>query len=98
MDDIPSQLLVELNLDDTNENKTTLTAKFKEAWAIIKDSIDNKADDDELAKDKIFVAAVKSLTAQLFYDRTLSGGISVGTQMMINHLVGKVDQNGYQSD
>lgn len=95
MEDLARSLLSELNLDDNN--LPVITSKVQEAWALIKDSIDNNADDEELAKDDVFILAVKSLATQLFYDRTLSGGTSIGIQMMINHLVGKVGKDGYSN-
>lgn len=72
-------LLDELNLDDGE--LATLKAKVVEAVAIVRRSVDfsNESDDG-------FSGAVKVMATQLYYDRTLSAGLSNGMIMMLTQL------------
>lgn len=72
-------LLNELNLDDAE--LTTLQALVNSATDIVKNSAANV---DETSQTTI--TAVKTLATQMYYDRTLTDGMSRGLMMMLTHL------------
>ncbi|WKF86020.1 hypothetical protein [Lacticaseibacillus pantheris] len=78
-DQLAQALLNELNLDDAE--LATLKAKAAEAEVIVRRSIDFS---DE--SDTGFSGAVKVMATQLYYDRTLSTGLSNGMIMMLTQL------------
>ena len=80
------KLRAELNLDDFEETNTLLTDLLTQSEAIVLDSTNYKNYEQVSDKD-IFTRAVFTLATQLYYDRTLSEGLSKGLQMMLNHLV-----------
>lgn len=88
-------VLAELNLDETDENKKTIKSILEQAEQIIANSVDQNVKLTDLEKNKIFQRAVITLTTDLYYNRTLPDGLSLGVQMMINTLKG-VDFNAKQ--
>lgn len=98
MDDMANQLMTELNLDDTESNKSTIAELTKQAWAMVKTAVDSSAKDDDLQADPIFIRAVKAQATALFYDRTLANGTPTGVRMMITHLQGEVGPDGFKHD
>lgn len=90
----PTTVLAELNLDDNDDNRKTITALIAEAQDIIIHSVDSTKQVADYDTNLIFQRAVKTLVTDLYYDRTLSNGMSLGLQMMINHLKGEVVVNG----
>lgn len=88
-------MMQELNLDETDENKTVITALLFEADAMIRNSVDSKADKSDFEKDPIYQRCLKSLVTQLWYDRTLEDGMPKGIQMMIVHLQSEVKADGF---
>lgn len=84
-DKLMLKLRDELNLDDFDETNTLLTDLLKQSEAIVLDSTNYKSYEQVSNKD-IFTRAVFTLATQLYYDRTLSEGLSKGLQMMLNHL------------
>lgn len=87
-------VLAELNLDDNDDNRKTITALIAEAQDIIIHSVDSTKQVSDYDTNLIFQRAVKTLVTDLYYDRTLSQGMSLGLQMMINHLKGEVVVDG----
>lgn len=90
------QLMDELNLDDTPENTDLLRNLLAQSEAFIKDSVDPKTDLIKYEQDPMFERAAYTLATQLFYDRTMSSGTSLGLQMMLNHLSGEVGADGFK--
>lgn len=86
----PTTVLAELNLDDNDDNRKTITSLIAEAQDIIRHSVDSTKTAEDYANNLIFQRAVKTLVTDLYYDRTLSNGMSLGLKMMINHLKGEV--------
>lgn len=85
-DELILKLRDELNLDDFDETNTLLIDLLTQSEAIVLDSTNYKNYEQVSDKD-IFTRAVFTLATQLYYDRTLSEGLSKGLQMMLNHLV-----------
>lgn len=84
-DELMLKLRDELNLDDFDETNTLLIDLLTQSEAIVLDSTNYKNYEQVSDKD-IFTRAVFTLATQLYYDRTLSEGLSKGLQMMLNHL------------
>lgn len=89
-----AKLMDDLNLDDTPENTALITDLIGDASDLIRSSVDYNVDESEYLKLPMYSRAVKTLVTQLYYDRELSEGMSKGLQMMINHLIGRVDHGG----
>lgn len=81
----PKQLLEELHIDDTSEEETTIRNLVSMAKAIVDEAIQD-INNSELAQDKLYISAIKTLTTQLYYDRTLSEGKAPAVQLLIAHL------------
>lgn len=86
---ITQDLLTELNLDQSPENKTVVDALVKDAQELVLDSVNSSLSASNLADDPIFLRVTKALATSMFYDRSLSHGVPVGVQMMITHLKGR---------
>lgn len=86
---ITQDLLTELNLDETPENNSVVDVLLKDAGELVTDSVNKNLSASDLAKDPIYLRAVKALATSLFYDRSLSQGVPAGVQMMITHLKGR---------
>lgn len=82
-------LLEELNLDSTAENKTVMAALIQSSQELIIDAVNGNLSASKLASDQIYIRAVKALATTLYFDRTLSQGYPLGVQMMITHLKGR---------
>ena len=89
-------MLDELCLDATDETTRLITDLLSQSERIIRDSVDKTNPLSDYEQDPIFIRAAKTLCTQLYYDRTLTGGMSLGLQMMINHLKGEVADDGYK--
>lgn len=89
-------MLDELCLDATDETTQLITDLLSQSESIIRDSVDKTKSIATYEQDPIFVRASKTLCTQLYYDRALTGGMSLGLQMMINHLKGEVEADGYK--
>lgn len=76
---LASELLTELNLDEAE--LATLQAQIEASIDIVKRSVGQLDETDPTT-----VKAVKTIATQLYYDRTLSDGLSRGVMMMITHL------------
>lgn len=83
-------LMDELNLDATDENTALIGDLISQSEDLVRSSVDYDKPLEDYLKEPIFIRAVKTLVAQMFYDRTLSEGLSKGVQMMINHLKGRL--------
>lgn len=81
----PKQLLEELHIDDTSEEETTIRNLVSMAKAIVDEAIQD-INNSELAQDELYISAIKTLTTQLYYDRTLSEGKAPAVQLLIAHL------------
>lgn len=90
-------LLSELNLDNTAENQTVAKNLIDESEEIIIHSVDSNVSKTMFENNLIFKRAVKTLATDLYYNRTLPNGLSLGTQMMINNLKG-VDFSGTSTE
>lgn len=84
-------LMNELNLDETDENTALIGDLISQSEDLIMSSVNYDKPLEDYLKEPIFIRAVKTLVAQMFYDRTLSEGLSKGVQMMINHLKGRLE-------
>lgn len=85
----PEQLINELNLDETPETTQLLTNLITSAKVIVSRSVNSTVSSETYEADVIYQRAVATLATQLFYDRTLSGGMSLGLKMMIETLQGE---------
>lgn len=90
-------LLSELNLDDTAENQIVAKNLIDESEEIIIHSVDSSVPRTIFEDNSIFKRAVKTLATDMYYNRTLPNGLSLGTQMMINNLKG-VDFSGTSAE
>lgn len=84
-------IMAELNLDDSDKN--LITNLLSQAQDIIIHSVDSTKQTTDFEENLIFQRAVITLVTQLYYDRSLSAGMSIGLQMMINQLKGQVKVN-----
>lgn len=84
-------LMDELNLDATDENIALIGDLISQSEDLIRSSVSYIKPLEDYLKEPIFIRAVKTLATQLYYDRTLSEGLSKGLQMMINHLKGRLE-------
>lgn len=84
-------IMAELNLDDSDKN--LITNLLSQAQDIIIHSVDSTKQTTDFEGNLIFQRAVITLVTQLYYDRSLSVGMSIGLQMMINQLKGQVKVN-----
>jgi len=82
------KVLAELNLDGTDEEVTLITDLLAQAEAIVSNSVNHNVALAEFESNAIFQRVVITLATDLYYHRTLPDGLSLGTQMMINHLKG----------
>lgn len=85
----PTTVMAELNIDETPANTALITSLINQAQDIVLHSVDSTKTAEDYADNLIFQRAVITLVTQLYYDRTLSSGLSLGLQMMINHLKGE---------
>lgn len=76
----------ELNLDDVGNTKQTIQALVVQAEAIVEHSVNSSIPLATYLKDPMFQRAVITMATQLFYDRTLENGMSLGFQMLVVHL------------
>ena len=81
----PKQLLAELHIDDTPEEEITISNLVSMAKAIVDEAIQD-IKNSELAQDKLYLSAIKSLATKLYLDRTLSEGKAPAVQLLIAHL------------
>lgn len=85
----PEQLIAELNLDETPETIQVLNELISSSKVIVSRSVNSTVSSETYEADVIYQRAVATLATQLFYDRTLSGGMSLGLKMMIETLQGE---------
>lgn len=81
----PKQLLEELHIDDTPEEEATICNLISMAKAIVDEAIQD-TNNSKMAQDELYLSAIKTLTTQLYYDRTLSEGKAPAVQLLIAHL------------
>ena len=84
-------MLQYLALDETPENNTVVEALIKQAEDIIRAGIGENLSASVLNADETYIAAVKALTASIFYDRSMSQGVPLGVKMAITILQGRYD-------
>ena len=82
-------MLDELNLDSTEENNKLMSGLIQDSALIIIHAVNDNLSASKVNSDKIFNRAVKALATQLYFDRTLNQGMSLGIQLMIDHLKGE---------
>lgn len=76
---LTTDLMAELNLD--NAEQTTVAHLVDSSVELVQRSVGNLNPDDPIA-----VQAIKTMATQLYYDRSLSQGLSKGLVMMLVHL------------
>lgn len=79
----------ELNLDIDDQTIDLIRTLIRTAETIVQNAVNSKIDVEILNSDLVFQRAVATLATQMFYDRTLDGGMSLGLRMMIENLQGK---------
>lgn len=79
------ELLDELHIDDTPEEKATMTNLIATATAVVNHAISD-IDNPALLTDPLYTSAIKALATQSYYDRTLSAGESPGVNALISAL------------
>lgn len=92
-DELCLECMSNLNLDEIDETKQTITSLVSQAESVIMNAVNNQVDLKDYLDDRLFVAAVEALTTQLFYDRTLENNLSLGVQMMIVQLQARYFNN-----
>ena len=86
-------MLTYLNLDNTPENNEVVGGLVNDAEAYINSTFNSEnLSVSELAKDRVYVSAVKALAGFMFYDRTLSQGVPIGIKQRITLLKGRYDR------
>lgn len=86
IDSLVNEAMNELNLDDVGTTKQTIQLLVVQSIEIVKHSVNSKVGTDKYLQDELFKRAVLTMTTQLFYDRTLESGMSLGFQMLVVHL------------
>lgn len=94
--DLVNDLILELNLDESTQTTQVLSNLISFAKATVNQSVNSSINQDVYDADSLYKRSVLTLTTQLFYDRTLSAGMSLGLRMMIEQLKG-VYENGLPS-
>ncbi|WP_249662860.1 head-tail connector protein [Lentilactobacillus buchneri] len=85
----PTELMDELHIDQSPTELTTVTNLINEATEIVNHSV-NSSSKTHYQTSPIYDLAIKTLTTQLYYDRELSKGMSVGLLMMLDQLQGMI--------
>lgn len=85
-DQLVEETMAELNLDDVGNTKQTIKNLVVQSEAIVEHSVNSNVALDTYIKDPMFQRAVITMATQLFYDRTLENGMSLGFQMLVVHL------------
>lgn len=85
-DSLVDETMSELNLDDVGSTKQTIQSLVAQSIEIVKHSVNSNISTERYLQDQLFQRAVLTMTTQLFYDRTLESGMSLGFQMLIVHL------------
>lgn len=80
------ETMAELNLDDVGTTKQTIQTLVDQSIEIVKHSVNSNISTEEYMEDKLFQRAVITMATQLFYDRSLESGLSLGFQMLVVHL------------
>lgn len=88
-DALVDETMAELNLDDVGSTKQTIQSLVEHAEAIVENSVNPGVPLNTYLVDPMFRRAVITMATQLFYDRTLESGMSLGFQMLIVHLQAK---------
>lgn len=86
VDQLVDETMVELNLDDVGTTKQTIQSLVGQSIEIVKHSVNSEISTDQYLQDQLFQRAVITMATQLFYDRTLESGMSLGFQMLVVHL------------
>lgn len=82
------KVISELNLDGDDNEVQLVTDLLDQAGAIIRNSVNHKVSADVYELDPMYQRAVITLATELYYNRGLPSGLSLGLQMMINNLKG----------
>lgn len=85
----PEDLIAELNLDESDETTQLIANLIETSKVIVSQAVNSKVDSTIFEADLVYQRAVMTLATQMFYDRTLDGGLSLGLRMMIENLQGK---------
>ena len=86
-----AQLLDELHIDPSDEETETVDRLIDDASAIIRGSISDEVEEDELLSlsGNVFNRLIQTLATKLYCDRELSDGYGAGIQIMLNQLRAK---------
>lgn len=79
----------ELNLDIDDQTLDFIRTLIRTAETIVQNAVNSSIPVETLNSDPVFQRAVATLVTQLYYDRTLDGGMSLGLRMLIENLMGK---------
>ncbi|MCM0598317.1 head-tail connector protein [Periweissella fabalis] len=85
----PEDLIAELNLDESDETTQLITNLIETSKVIVSQAVNSKVDQTIFEADLVYQRAIMTLATQMFYDRTLDGGLSLGLKMLIENLQGK---------
>lgn len=85
------EMMDELNLDQTPENNAVVGGLIKDCSEIVMDSFTSNLS-ASIKADPIYIRAVKALTTSMYYDRSLSEGVPLGVNIMIDHLKARYDK------
>lgn len=91
-----STIMSELNLDETDENTNLVYALLMQSEELVRDSL-GISDLSVLQGNPLYERCVISIVTQLYYDRTLSTGLSNGIMLLLIHLKGQVLPSGTTS-
>lgn len=89
-------IMLELNLDD--DETALITGMVNSAIPVILNAVDSSKTYDDFKGNDLFILAIKTLTTQIYYERTLPDGLSKGLLAVVKQLqatqgVGEDDQN-----
>ena len=92
-----TELIDELNLDDTPETEQLFKGLIDDNVALIMDTLGPNVSLETVQNDLMFQRCIKNMVTEMYYDRTLKQGFSSGTQILMNHLIFKYSLKGSAS-
>lgn len=82
--DLVQTIAMELNLDD--DQTAMITGMVNTAIPVILNAVDSSKTYDDFKDNELFTLAVKTLTTQIYYERTLPDGLSKGLLAVVKQL------------
>lgn len=86
------ELMTELHIDDSDEERQTLEVLLKDSEALIIESCSTSENIDKLKKDSLYPRAQKAVAYHMYVDRTMENSLSPGIQMLMVKLRAKYDE------